>query len=419
MKLPGLLRSLRHRNYRLYFTGQSISLIGTWMQRMAVSWLVYRLTRSAAMLGLVAFAGQIPSFLFSAYGGIISDRYHRFRILLVTQIASLVQASILAALVLAGHITIGELIALSIMLGIISAFDTPSRQSLVIEMVTDKSDLGNAIALNSSMVNVARLLGPAAAGILLASVGEGICFLLNAISFLAVIISLVMMRIVPREIIPKSHNAFREFSEALSFLKKNPALMAVIAMLGAVSLVAMPYTTLLPIFARDVFHGNAITFGWLNSMSGIGALGGAFYLASRKSQRNLNRIIGATSLAFAGGLIGFGLTRHLGPALVCTTFCGFGMMSQIAASNTIIQTAVPDHLRGRLLSFYVMSFQGMMPVGSFLVGMVAHRIGASNTVRWEGFCCLVLAAVYLFYLARQRSADQPPVAQWAVRRKNR
>jgi len=402
MKLPGLLRSLRHRNYRLFFTGQSFSLVGTWMQRMAVSWLVYRLTHSAAMLGLVAFAGQFPSFLLSPLGGIVSDRYQRFKILLTTQIASLVQASVLAALVLSKHINIAEIIALSMMLGIINAFDTPSRQSLVIEMVTDKADLSNAIALNSSMVNVARLLGPSIAGILLASVGEGICFLLNAVSFLAVITSLLLMQIVPRTLTPPTQNVFREFREGFRFLVRTPALLRVIVMLAAVSLVAMPYSTLLPIFARDIYHGDATTFGWLNSMAGLGALAGAFYLASRKTSKYLHQVIAITSLAFAAGLLCFGWSSRLGFALGFIPLCGFGMMSQIAASNTLIQTSVPDYLRGRMLSFYIMAFQGMMPVGSYLVGILAHRIGAPATLRWEGGSCLAISLIYIYYLRRQR-----------------
>ncbi|HUX84411.1 MAG TPA: MFS transporter [Chitinophagaceae bacterium] len=402
MKLPGLLRSLRHRNYRLFFTGQSFSLVGTWMQRMAVSWLVYRLTHSAAMLGLVAFAGQFPSFLLSPLGGIVSDRYQRFKILLTTQIASLVQASVLAALVLSKHINIAEIIALSMMLGIINAFDTPSRQSLVIEMVTDKADLSNAIALNSSMVNVARLLGPSIAGILLASVGEGICFLLNAVSFLAVITSLLLMQIVPRTLTPPTQNVFLEFREGFRFLVRTPALLRVIVMLAAVSLVAMPYSTLLPIFARDIYHGDATTFGWLNSMAGLGALAGAFYLASRKTSKYLHQVIAITSLAFAAGLLCFGWSSRLGFALGFIPLCGFGMMSQIAASNTLIQTSVPDYLRGRMLSFYIMAFQGMMPVGSYLVGILAHRIGAPATLRWEGGSCLAISLIYIYYLRRQR-----------------
>lgn len=401
MKLPGVFRSLNYRNYRLYFTGQSISLIGTWMQRMAVSWLIYRVTHSASMLGLVAFAGQIPTFLLSPFGGVVSDRYNRYKILLVTQFSSLIQASLLAILVLSKHFTVTEIILLSSLLGIINAFDTPSRQSLVIELVEDKQDLGNAIALNSSMVNVARLLGPMVAGILLASVGEGVCFLLNAISFIAVIASLLMMRINPRPRKTHSRNAFLEFGDAFSFLARTPSLKAVIGMLAVVSLIAMPYTTLLPVFAKDVFHGDAATFGWLNSMTGIGALCGAFYLASMKSYRSLSWIIGLTTIVFGLGLLFFGMTGHLGLALAFLTFCGFGMMSQIAASNTIIQTIVPDEMRGRMLSLYVMSFQGMMPIGSFLVGNIAHRIGAPDTVIGEGICCLAVALLYIIYLRRQ------------------
>jgi len=378
------------------------------MQRVAVSWLVYRMTHSPAMLGLAAFAGQFPTFLLSPYAGVITDRYNRYKILMITQISSLIQASALAALVLAGHYTVAEIIGLSALLGVINAFDTPSRQSLIIELVDKREDLSNAIALNSFMVNMARLAGPAIAGILLASLGEGSCFLVNAFSFLAVIISLMMMKITPRAVTRHSQNALIEFRKGFAYLIHTQSLRTVIIMISLVSFVAMPYTTLLPVFAKDIFHGNAAVFGWLNGMSGLGALSGAFYLASLKSGKNLLRIISVTTFVFGLGLLFLSLSTHLGPALVFITLCGFGMMSQMASSNILIQTTVPDEMRGRILSFYVMSFRGMLPLGSFLVGYLARRIGTPETVTIEGVLCLVIALLFIFYLWRQRGPSNLP-----------
>ncbi len=398
-----IFRALHHRNYRLYFIGQSISVIGTWMQRMAVNWLIYSITHSAVMLGVAGFAEQIPTFILSPYGGVITDRYNRYKVLLVTQCASMVQASLLAVLVLSGHYTVAEIILLSTLLGTIKAFDIPSRQSLMVELVEGRNDLSNAIALNSSMVNTARFIGPAIAGVLLVSFGEGICFLLNAVSFIAVIACLLMMKITPRPLVKKKHtNAFREFREGFAYLRQSPALAAVIGMLALVSLVGMPYDTLLPIFAKDIFKGNASVYGWLSSVSGVGAVVGAVYLASLKSDRYLYKIIAVAAALFGISLLLFAATPHLGLALFFIMISGFGRMAQTAASNTYLQTTVSNEMMGRMLSFYVMAFQGMQPIGSFLVGNIAHWIGAPYTIMLEGAACILVAAGFMAYLKKKK-----------------
>ena len=335
-----IFKAFRYRNYRLFFFGQSISLIGTWMQRTAVYWLVYVQTRSAFMLGLAVFATQFPSFLFSPLGGVITDRYNRYRVLLFTQAASLVQAVLLTALVMFTHYTIGEIFAFSVMLGTINAFDVPARQSMVNEMVGNKESLSNAIALNSSMVNLARLIGPAISGIVLEKLGAGICFLINALSFLAVIASLLFMRFpkfIPR---PHSREVLSEFKEGLKYLKRTPSIGFVILMLACVSLLVLPFITLLPVYAKVIFKGNASTFGYLNSAIGLGAIGGALFLASLKVGVELKRILFINLLLFGAGLALFSHMTNLLVALFFAMVTGFGMMSQTTISNTIIQTNV-------------------------------------------------------------------------------
>ncbi|MHB1921680.1 MAG: MFS transporter [Chitinophagaceae bacterium] len=400
MQLPHIYRSLKYRNYRLYFTGQSISLIGTWMQRMAVSWLIFRVTHSAYMLGLAAFASQFPTFILSPYAGVITDRYNRHRILLITQTASMIQASILAYSVLSGHFTITEILLLSALLGTINSFDIPSRQSLMIDLVEDRAQLSNAIALNSTMVNFAKLIGPAIAGVLLATVGEGICFLLNALSFLAVITSILLLRIPKRKIKKNQKNMIGAFREGLAYLRRSVSIKGVIGMLAMMSLVGMPYATLVPIFAKDIFHGNASTYGWLTSAAGLGALGGAFYLASLRSNESLIRVIAFSSALLGVGLWLFAATGFLVIGLLSIMATGFAMMTLIAATNTAIQTTVSDHMRGRVLSFYVMAFQGMQPIGSFLAGNIAHRIGASETVMGQAVLCLLGTLGFIYYFKK-------------------
>src|ERR1700744_5685143 len=324
--------AFRSRNYRLYFAGQSVSLIGTWMQKTAVSWVIYSLTHSTFMLGVSLFASQFPSFLFTLIGGVVSDRYNRYRVLLITQAASLVQAILLALLMLTRHYNVWEVLALSSVLGVINAFDVPARQSLVYEMVEDKSDLPNALALNSSMVNLSRLIGPAIAGFVLEKLGDDICFFLNAASFVAVIFSLTMMRL-PKYIPKKTKKkVFEELADGFRYIKRTPSLAFIIIMLGLISFFVLPYSTLIPYFARDVFKGTATTFGYIDSAIGLGALCGAIFLASLKPGSNLKKVLAINTLIFGAGLVLFSHEHNYPVALAFATVSGFGMMSQITIS---------------------------------------------------------------------------------------
>lgn len=388
-----VFRSLQHRNFRLYYAGQSISLIGTWMQRLAVGWLVYQATHSAFLLGLVSFCGQIPTLLLSPYGGTVADRYSRYRVLLITQVASLVQASVLAWLVLSGNYHTWAVAGLSLLLGTINAFDIPARQSLIVELVDDRAHLPNAIALNSTMVNLARLVGPAVASLLLAHFGEGPCFVVNAVSFVAVVASLLLMRIAPRPARAHRPGAWEGLREGWAYLRRAPILRRQILLMAGISLCVMPFGTLLPVFAKDVFHGEAGTFGWLNSLSGLGSLVGAFYLAGQPAEGR-PQLITYAALAFSASVLAFALSPQLALALVFITLGGAGMMLFIAGTNTAIQTNVDDHMRGRVLSYYVMAFQGIQPLGALLVGWLARHIGAPHTVVLQGALGLAVGLAF-------------------------
>ncbi|HEX7411529.1 MAG TPA: MFS transporter [Bacteroidales bacterium] len=394
-------KAFRSRNYSLYFSGQSISLIGTWMQRTAVYWLIYMLTHSAFMLGLAVFATQFPSFLFSPLGGVVSDRYNRYKVMLITQVASLVQASLLVVLVVFTHYAVWEIFALSALLGTINAFDIPARQAMVYQMIKRKADLPNAIALNSSMVNLARLIGPALSGIVLEKLGAGTCFLLNALSFVAVIVSLLLMRLP--QYIPqvRTKKVIREFKEGWTYLKRTPAIGFVILFLACVSLLVLPFSTLLPVFAKVIFKGDATTFGFLNSAIGLGAVGGAFFLASLKSGVDLRKILFTNLLIFGGALVLFSHMTNLPVALFFAMLAGFGMMSQATITNTIIQTSVSAEMRGRAISFYAMAFFGMQPLGGLLVGTVSHYMGAPNTLLAQGIAAGIIAFSFLPFLRKE------------------
>ncbi|QJD97516.1 MFS transporter [Mucilaginibacter robiniae] len=394
--LSETFRSLKYHNFRLYFVGQSISLIGTWMERITVNWLVYSLTHSALMLGVVNFAGQIPTLLLSPYGGTISDRHNRYKILLTTQISAMLQAALMTTLVLTHHYNIIAIIVLSIILGVINAFDTPSRQSLMIRLVEDKRDLQNAIALNSSMVNLARLLGPAIAGVLLTTVGTGICFLLNALSFVAVIISLLLMKLPPMEIKKNTQSVWHSLQQGYEYIKNAHDVKLMILLMACISFVVMPYTTLMPIFAKDVFHGNAFTYSLLNSISGLGSLAGAIYMASLKGTLRLKRIVIFACALFSVSLAVFAWCGNLWLALCFVLPAGAGAMMQIAGTNTFVQTNVSDEMRGRVISYYVMAFMGMQPLGSFIVGLAAHNIGPRWVLCIEGILGFVIAVAFGF-----------------------
>jgi MFS family permease len=400
-------RALRHRNYRLFFSGQSISLIGTWLTRVATSWLIYRLTGSALLLGVLGFAGQIPTFLLAPLAGVLVDRWDRYRVLVVTQVLAMVQSGLLAALALAGVINVWHVLALSVFQGLINAFDMPARQSLVVEMVEDRADLPNAIALNSSMVNAARLIGPATAGVLVATVGEGWCFFVDAVSYLAVIASLLLMRIVPRPRAPKATRVLSEMAEGFRYASGFAPIRAVLLLLAVVSLMGMPYTVLLPVVAREVLGGGAGTLGALTAASGLGALVGALYLASRKSVLGLERVIVGSAALFGIGLIGLSRVGVLWLALPVMLVTGGGMMLQMASSNTMIQTIVDEDKRGRVMSLFAVAFFGTVPFGSLLAGALATRVGAQSTILVGGVVCILASTVFFRALPELRRAVRP------------
>jgi MFS family permease len=389
-----IFRALYHRNYRLFFGGQGISLIGTWMQQIAMSWLVYHLTNSAFLLGVVGFSSQICSFIFSPFAGVFSDRWNRHRILVATQTFAMIQAFILAFLTLTHRITIHQIILLSILLGLVNAFDMPTRQSFVVEMVERREDLGNAIALNSFLFNGARLVGPSIAGIFISILGEGMCFLLNGISFLAVIIALLAMKMKSDKKEPEKTRVLKRLKEGFIYAYGFLPIRNILLMLGWTSLVGMAYTTLMPVFARDILHGNSQTFGFLMAASGMGAAIGAIYLASRKSVIGLLRIIGVASGIFGLSLIAFSFSHSLWLSLLLLLLVGFGMMVQMASSNTVLQTIVDDTKRGRVMSLYAMSFL-MGPFGSLLGGSLASKIGAPYTLMISGASCLLGSFLFI------------------------
>ena len=394
-------KALHSRNYRLYFFGQSLSLMGTWMQRTAVYWIIYVQTNSAFMVGVAIFSVQFPSFLFSLIGGTVADRYNRYRVLLTTQIASMVQAVFMTLVVVFTHYTVAEILGLSAVLGIINAFDVPARQSLVHFMVDKKEDLGNAIALNSSMTNLARLIGPAIAGIVLDNLGVGICFMLNATSFVAVIVSLLMMRLpafIPRSQTQKVMEGLRE---GLRYLKSNPAIGIIVLMMALSSLLVLPYVTLFPVIAKNTLKGSASTYGYLNSFTAIGAIGGAFFLASLKTHINLRKVLIIATLIFGIGLISFSHTNSLGLALFFVTVTGFGRMSQITLINTVLQTTSSIEMRGRVISYFAMAFFGMQPLGALLIGSVSHFAGTPSTILAEGIAAILIAIFFLPYLWKE------------------
>ncbi len=407
---PGISRawrSLRHRNFRLYFSGQGISLIGTWMTRLATSWLVYRLTGSAFLLGVVGFAGQIPTFLFAPFAGVWIDRLDRRQVLLVTQILAMIQSLALAVLTLARHINIQEIVWLSAFQGLINAFDMPARQAFLVQMVDDKQDLGNAIALNSSMVNLARLVGPSLAGVVIALSGEGSCFLIDGISYIAVIASLAAMRLPSGTVKPSVDSMLAQLKEGWAYVSGFAPVRTILLLFAMVSLMGWPFTVLMPIFAGKILRGGPHTLGFLMGAIGIGALVSAISLALRKTVLGLGRMIPIATACLGVGLVLFGLSRILWISLALMLLCGFGMMQQMAASNTIIQTIVEDSKRGRVMSFYAMAFVGMAPFGSLLAGVLANAIGAPRTVMLSGVCCVLGAAWFATQMPAIRKLIRP------------
>ena len=415
MKLPATLRALQYRNFQLFFSGQLISLIGTWMQNVAQAWLVYRLTNSSILLGGIGFAGQIPVFLMAPLGGIVADRYSRHRVVIATQTASMLLAFALAALVLTGVIHSAHetwyIFVLSAALGVVNAFDIPARQSFIVDMV-GRADLMNAIALNSSMFNASRVVGPAVAGLLVAYIGEGWCFFANGVSYIAVIVGLLMMDVHVHRRVDQAGSPISNIVEGFRFVLRNPPVHAILMMLGVVSLTGMPYSVLMPIFADKILHGGAKALGTLMGATGVGALTGALLLASRRNLRGLSTWVAISATAFGAWMAAFALSRVYWLSVVLLAPVGFCMMIEMGSSNTLIQSMVPDRLRGRVMSVYSMMFMGMAPLGALLAGAAADRIGAPATVASGGIVCICAAMVYWMFLPRIRiGARQLIVAQ--------
>jgi len=414
LKVNTIFRSLRHRNYRLFFSGQSISLIGTWMQRIALPWAVYRMTDSEVLLGVVGFAGSIPSFLLAPFAGVLIDRWSRYRVMLVTQVISMIQAGVLAWLSLSGGLEIWHIIVLSLVLGIINTFDMPARHSFVINMVNGKEDIGNAIALNSMMFNGARLIGPSLAGIILATAGEGACFLMNALSYVFVIASLMMMRVTETREKKERVPMFREMKEGMDYVFGFAPIKHIILLLGLVSLMGASYQVLMPVYAKDILEGDSHTYGFLMGAAGAGALLGAIYLASRDTVLRLGRLIPSATALLSAGLIAISLSSSFFISMFLIFFTGLGMMAHTAASNTILQTIADDDKRGRVMSFYTMALMGTAPFGSLLAGWMAKVIGTPWTIFIGGAICLLGALVFFRRLPELKRLVRPVYVRMGI-----
>ena len=403
-------RALRHRNVRLFFAGQSISLIGTWMTRIATSWLVYRLTKSALLLGTVGFAGQIPTFLLAPLAGVVVDRFDRRKVLVWTQALAMAQSLVLAWLTLSHRINIAEVLCLSILQGLVNAFDMPARQSFMVKMVEDKADLSNAIAINSSMVNLARLVGPALAGMLIAITNEGWCFLIDGISYVAVIASLLMMRIQPDRFVRIASSMVTELREGWTYVSASVPIRTILSLFALLSLMGWPFMVLMPLFAAQVLHGGPHTLGFLSGAVGIGSLICALSMAMRRTVRGLTKTLPIGAAIFGVGLVCFGLSHTLWLSLIMMLITGFGMMQGLTASNTILQTLVDEKMRGRVMSYYTMAFMGMAPFGSLLAGALADRIGAPGTVIVSGSAC-ILGSLWFWTRLKHIRAEMRPIYQ--------
>lgn len=396
---PSMFRALRHRNFRLFFSGQIISLTGTWMQTLAQSWLVYRLTQSPALLGTVSFASQVPVLFLSPWAGIVADRHSRQRMVIITQSAMMVQALLLAALTLTGRITVWQIFMLSVFQGICIAFDMPARQAFLVEMVGSE-DLMNAIALNSSMFNSARMLGPAIAGILVAALGEGMCFLINGISYLAVIAGLLLMRLTPWRPDGTKTGRLDQLKEGVGYVVNHRAIRSLLGLLGIVSLLGMPYAVLMPIFAEEILRSGPRGLGGLMSAAAAGALMGALWLARRRSVLGLDRVVVRACAAFGIALTLFSLARVYWLAVACLVPAGFGIMVQMGSTNSLVQSIVDNRMRGRVMGLYATMFLGVAPFGSLLAGFLAQRAGAPATVALGGIACLAGAGVLALRMPR-------------------
>ena len=409
-----LARALSHRNYRLFFSGQSISLVGTWVTRVAIGWLVYRLTGSVLLLGIVSFAGQIPTLLLAPIAGVYVDRHNRHRILMWTQAASLVQSATLAVLTLSDVITVPQLLALQLLQGVINAFDTPARQALVVEMVADRADLPNAIALNSSMVNGSRIIGPSIGGVIIAAVGEGWCFALDAVSYVGVLISLAMMRIEPRPRATAGVPMLHDLRSGWRYVTGSLPIRSALILLSIVSTAGVPYTVLMPAVVAETLGGGPDTLGSLMGATGVGALMGALYLAGRTTVVGLGRVILIGTIAFGASLIAFSGATSIWVAAPLLAVAGAGFIVQAASTNTIIQTIVDERFRGRVMAFYTMAFFGSVPIGSLISGVVASYIGATLTIRLGGIICIAAGIWFAAKLPALREVVRPIYIQRGI-----
>ena len=389
------LPALKSRNYRLFFAGQGVSLIGTWMTQIATVWLVYNLTHSAFMLGIVGFTSQIPSFVLAPFGGVIVDRFDRHRILIWTQTLAMIQSLVLAALALSGGIQIWHIIILSFIQGLINAVDAPARQTFAVELVERREDLANAIAINSTMFNGARLIGPAIGGLVIARVGEAYCFLIDGLSYIVVIIALLAMRFKPKERLITTRSLWQDVKDGIRYVSRSLPIRSILLLSSLVSLMGMQYIVLVPIFADKILRGNVQTLGFLMAASGVGALMGGVYLISRQTVIGLGKLVIIGPISLGIGLIIFALSRFLPLSLGAMFIIGLGTILQIASGNTILQTIVDDDKRGRVMSLYTMSFLGMAPFASLLGGTLATHIGAANTLLIGGVSCILGAVFFI------------------------
>ncbi|MHC5609502.1 MAG: MFS transporter [Nostoc sp.] len=413
MKKP-LLPALKSKNYQLFFAGQGISLIGTWMTQLATIWLVYDLTKSPLMLGVVGFSSQIPSFFLAPFGGVFVDRFSRYRTLISTQVLAMIQSLTLAVLALTGVIQVWHIIVLSLFQGFINALDTPARQAFVPELVEHREDLANAIAINSTMINGARLIGPAIGGLLIASVGTGYCFLIDGLSYIAVIAALLAMQVKPWKNVVSDSNPLQKVKEGFVYAFSFPPIRSILLLSALVSLMGLQNTILVPVMAEQVLKGGAETLGFLMAASGVGALTGGIYLATRQTILGIGKLIALAPAILGIGLIAFSLSRFLPLSLFTMLFVGLGTILQIAASNTFLQTIVEDDKRGRLMSLYTMSFLGMIPVGNLLGGLLASHIGASNTLIIDGIACIIGSLVFSRQLPALRKIMRPIYEQKGI-----
>lgn len=404
-------RALRSPNFRLYFAGQTTSLIGTWMTRVATSWLVYRLTHSALLLGVVSFAGQIVAFLLGPFAGVWVERLPRRRLLVCTQALAALQSLALAALTLTHRITLAEIIALAAFQGLINAFDMPGRQSFLVQMVEDRADLPNAIAINSSMANGSRLVGPAVAGLVIAAFGEGWCFLIDGVSYIAVIASLLLMRIRPLAARTHASGMWEQMREGWAYVRGSLPIRTILLLFALTSLMGYPYIVLMPVFAVKVLHGNSTTLGWLSGATGVGALISGISLTLRKTVAGLTRMLQVAAALLGTSLILFGLSHSLWLSLALIVFAGFGLMQCAAAANTVVQSLVAENMRARVMSYYTMAFFGASPMGSLFAGVLAHHIGAPETVMFTGACCLAGALWFTFHLSELNRLIYPTCRQ--------